>query len=234
MATLVIKNIGKIVSGDIDHPVLEGSVIVINENLIEAIGGEELLANVGDATVVDANGTTVTPGLWDTHVHVSTADGYGTRQKTFGFIESAKNGGVTTMISAGECHIPGHPKGDPVYTKAQAIVGHKCFAKGVSGVKVEGGGLILEKGLVEKDFEDLAKEGVWVVGEIGLGTVNNPETAGSHGRVGPQARLQGADAHRRYFHPRLLHRYRGRRHQDEARRCFPHQWRPDLHSSARS
>ena len=86
MATLVIKNIGKIVSGDIDHPVLEGSVIVINENLIEAIGGEELLANIGDATVVDANGTTVTPGLWDTHVHVSTADGYGTRQKTFGFI----------------------------------------------------------------------------------------------------------------------------------------------------
>ena len=32
MATLVIKNIGKIVSGDIDHPVLEGSVIVITEN----------------------------------------------------------------------------------------------------------------------------------------------------------------------------------------------------------
>ena len=44
-------------------------------------------------------------------------------------------------------------------------------------MKVEGGGLILEKGLVEKDFEDLAKEGVWVVGEIGLGTVNCPETA---------------------------------------------------------
>ena len=60
MATLVIKNIGKIVSGDIDHPVLEGSVIVINENLIEAIGGEELLSNIGDATVVVAIGTTVT------------------------------------------------------------------------------------------------------------------------------------------------------------------------------
>ena len=160
MATLVIKNIGKIVSGDIDKPVLEGSVIVINDNLIEAIGGEELLANIGDAQVVDANGTTVTPGLWDTHVHVSTADGYGVRQKTVGFIESAKNGGVTTMISAGECHIPGHPKGDAAYTKALAIVGHKCFKNGVSGVKVEGGALILEKGLEEKDFEDLAKEGV--------------------------------------------------------------------------
>jgi enamidase len=177
MATLVIKNIGKIVSGDIDKPVLEGSVIVINDNLIEAIGGEELLANIGDAQVVDANGTTVTPGLWDTHVHVTTADGYGTRQKTVGFIESAKNGGVTTMISAGECHMPGRPK-DPAGTKALAIVGHKSFANAKpGGVKVEGGALILEKGLVEKDFEDLAAEGVWIVGEIGLGSVNNPTLA---------------------------------------------------------
>lgn len=176
MATLVIKNIGKIVSGDIDKPVLDGSVIVINDNLIEAIGGEELLANVGDATVVDAAGTTVTPGLWDTHVHVTTADGYGTRQKTFGFIESAKNGGVTTMISAGECHMPGRPK-DAAGTKAMAIFGHKAFSKGCSGVKVEGGALIMEKGLVEADFAEMAKEGCWVVGEIGLGSVNNPELA---------------------------------------------------------
>lgn len=176
MATLVIKNIGKIVSGDIDKPVLEGSVIVINDNLIEAVGGEELLANIGDATVVDANGTTVTPGLWDTHVHVTSGD-YGTRQKTVGYIESAKNGGVTTMISAGECHTPGRPK-DPVGTKALAIVGHKSFANAKpAGVKVEGGALILEKGLVEKDFEELAEAGVWIVGEIGLGSVNNPELA---------------------------------------------------------
>lgn len=177
MATLVIKNIGTIVSGDINKPILEGSVIVVEDNLISAIGGEELLANIGDAAVVDANGTTVTPGLWDTHVHVTTADGYGTRQKTFGFIESAKNGGVTTMISAGECHTPGRPK-DPSGTKALAIVGHKAFANAKpAGVKVEGGALIMEKGLVEKDFEDLSKEGVWIVGEIGLGSVNNPELA---------------------------------------------------------
>ena len=97
MATLVIKNIGTIVSGDINKPILEGSVIVVEDNLISAIGGEELLANIGDATVVDANNTTVTPGLWDTHVHVTSGD-YGTRQKTVGYIESAKNGGVTTMM----------------------------------------------------------------------------------------------------------------------------------------
>ena len=177
MATLVIKNIGTIVSGDINKPILEGSVIVIEDNLIQAIGGEELLANIGDAKVVDANGTTVTPGFWDTHVHVSTADGYGVRQKTIGFIDSAKHGGVTTMISAGEAHYPGRPK-DPAGTKALAIVGHKSFANAKpDGVKVEGGALIMEKGLVEQDFADLAEQGCWIVGEIGLGSVNNPELA---------------------------------------------------------
>ena len=177
MATLVIKNIGTIVSGDINKPILEGSVIVIEDNLIQAIGGEELLANIGDAKVVDANGTTVTPGLWDTHVHVSTADGYGVRQKTIGFIDSAKHGGVTTMISAGEAHYPGRPK-DPAGTKALAIVGHKSFANAKpDGVKVEGGALIMEKGLVEQDFADLAEQGCWIVGEVGLGSINNPELA---------------------------------------------------------
>ncbi len=176
MGKLIIKNIGRIVSGDIQKPVLEGSVIVVEENLIAAIGGEELLADTGDATIVDANGTTVTPGLWDSHVHLTSGD-YGTRQKTVGFIESAKNGGVTTMISAGECHTPGRPK-DPSGTKALALVGHKSFQNvRPAGVKCEGGALILEKGLVEKDFEDLSREGVWIVGEIGLGSVNNPELA---------------------------------------------------------
>ncbi len=40
-----------------------------------------------------------------------------------------------------------------------------------------GGSVILEKGLMEKDFEEMAKEGVRVVGEIGLGSVKSPEDA---------------------------------------------------------
>ncbi len=176
MSKLIIKNIGTLVSGDIRQPILDASVIVVEDKLISAIGGEELLANTGDALVVDANGTTVTPGLWDSHVHLTSGD-YGTRQRTVGFIESAKNGGVTTMISAGECHTPGRPK-DPVGTKALAVVGHKSFQNArPAGVKCEGGALILEKGLEEKDFATLAEQGVWIVGEIGLGSVNNPELA---------------------------------------------------------
>ena len=63
-------------------------------------------------------------------------------------------------------------------TKALAILAHKSFAAlKPGGVKVHGGSVILEKGLVEKDFEEMAKEGVWTVGEIGLGSVKDPADA---------------------------------------------------------
>jgi enamidase len=63
-------------------------------------------------------------------------------------------------------------------TKALAILAAKSFAAArPGGVKVIGGGLILEPGLQEKDFEELAREGVRVVGEIGLGGVKSPKDA---------------------------------------------------------
>jgi len=93
------------------------------------------------------------------------------------FIESSLHGGVTTVISAGEVHLVGRPK-DVAGTKALAILAAKSFASArPAGVKVLGGGLILEPGLQEKDFEELAKEGVKVVGEIGLGGVKSPKDA---------------------------------------------------------
>jgi enamidase len=93
------------------------------------------------------------------------------------FIESSLHGGVTTLISAGEVHLAGRPK-DIAGTKALAILAAKSFANArPAGVKVLGGGLILEPGLQEKDFEELAREGVRVVGEIGLGAVKSPKDA---------------------------------------------------------
>ena len=204
MAKLIIKNIGKIVSGDIDKPVLEGSVIVVEDNLISAIGGEELLANAGDATVVDANGTTVTPGLWDSHVHLTSGD-YGTRQKTVGFIESAKNGGVTTMISAGECHTPGRPK-DPSGTKALAIVGHKSFKNAPpAGVKCEGGRPDPGEGPGGKGLRGSVQGRRLDRWRDRPGQREQPRAGSSHGGVGSQVWLQGRDAHRRHLHPRQLH-----------------------------
>lgn len=175
MAKLLIKNIGKMVSGDIKNPLIDADALLVEDGKIAMIGkGEDL--DVSAEKVIDAKGVTLTPGLIDSHFHPVFGD-FTPRQNQIGFIESSLHGGVTTMISAGEVHLPGRPK-DVTGTKALAILAAKSFANlRPGGVKVLGGGLILEKGLKEEDFEELAKAGVTHVGEIGLGSVNQPEDA---------------------------------------------------------
>jgi enamidase len=176
MAKLMIKNIGTLVSGDISDPVLKADAILIEGGLIQSVGKEKSLDTKGVDQVLDIGGMTVTPGLIDSHCHPVLGD-FTPRQKMLDFIESSLHGGVTTIISAGEVHLVGRPK-DVAGTKALAILAAKSFASGrPAGVKVLGGGLILEPGLQEKDFEELAKEGVKVVGEIGLGGVKTPKDA---------------------------------------------------------
>ena len=87
------------------------------------------------------------------------------------------NGGVTTAISAGEVHLPGRPR-DIVGLKALAIVAAKAYANfRPGGVKVEAGAPILELGLNEADFAEMASAGVKLIGEIGLGTVKTGHDA---------------------------------------------------------
>jgi enamidase len=176
MAKLMIKNIGTLVSGNISNPILNADTLIIDGGLIQAVGKENTLGTRGVDQVMDAGGMTLTPGLIDSHCHPVIGD-FTPRQKMMDFIESSLHGGVTTMISAGEVHLPGRPK-DVAGTKALAILAAKSFASArPAGVKVLGGSLILEPGLQEKDFEELAKEGVKVVGEIGLGGVKSPKDA---------------------------------------------------------
>ena len=176
MSKTLLKNIGTMLSGDIANPVLQGDSILVDGPGIAAIGKEADL-NTGDVEkIIDINGATVAPGLIDSHCHVCVGD-YTPRQFTSNFIDGELHGGVTTVISAGEVHYPGRPK-DVAGAKALAILSAKAYANlRPGGVKVIGGGLILEKGLTEKDFEEMAKEGVRVVGEIGLGSVKQPEDA---------------------------------------------------------
>jgi enamidase len=176
MATLLLKNIGTLVSGDIETPLLRADAIWIEEGLIKKVGSLKDMDEKAAQVVVDCAGTTVTPGLIDSHIHPVLGD-FTPRQKQLDFMESEVHGGVTTAVSAGEVHLPGRPK-DPAGTKALAVLAAKAFASfRPGGMKVLGGSVILEKGLLEKDFEDLAKEGVRVVGEIGLGSVKSPEDA---------------------------------------------------------
>jgi enamidase len=176
MATILIKNIGTLVSGDIHNPLLAADAIFVADGRIQDIGTTAELSSMTADMVVDAQGSTITPGLIDSHCHVVLGD-YTPRQNQIGFLESEVHGGVTTVISAGEVHLPGRPK-DPAGTKALAILAAKAFANfRPGGAKVLGGAVILEKGLTEKDFEEMAREGVRTVGEIGLGSVKFAEDA---------------------------------------------------------
>lgn len=155
---MIITNIGTLVSGDIKNPVLKGDTIVIKDKKIAAIGDNTLLEKYPGCKVIDASGTTVTPGLIDSHVHPVIGD-FTPRQKTLDFIDSSLHGGVTTMISAGEAHTPGRPK-DPAGVKALAVLVSKSYYNArPSGVKVHGGAVILEPGLTEKDFAEMAEQG---------------------------------------------------------------------------
>ena len=178
MSNLRIINIGTIVTGDIDAPVATGDTVVVRDGLIAYVGeADNAPAVKDDETVIDAAGATLAPGLIDNHIHPAAGD-YSPRQRVLDFIDSCLHGGVTSMISAGEPHYPGRPR-DRVGAKALAIVGAKSYANArPGGVKVTGGALILERGLTEADFDEMADAGVQLVGEIGLSAVCTSDEAG--------------------------------------------------------
>ncbi len=177
---VVIRNIGLMLSGDIDRPILDADTVVVDDGVIVAVGRAKDCDTDRPARVIDAKGTALAPGLIDSHVHPVFGD-WTPRQNQIGWIESCLHGGVTTMVSAGEVHLPGRPK-DVLGVKALAITAQRAFdgmrAAGVGGgVKVLAGAPVLEKGMVESDFAELAAAGVKLLGEIGLGSVKAGDEA---------------------------------------------------------
>jgi len=176
MSQLVITNIGTVVSGMLDTPLLDADTVVVRDGIIEFVGMRADADLDANASTIDAGGATVMPGLHDNHVHPVIGD-WTPRQRTTDFIDSCLHGGVTTMLSAGEPHVPGRPT-DAAGVKALAILAHKSFANlRPSGVKVHAGAVLLEHGLVEQDFDDLAAAGCTLVGEIGISGVKDPSVA---------------------------------------------------------
>ena len=173
---LVIRNIGLLLSGDLASPILDADTIVAVDGRIAAVGRAADLETDDATTVVDAHGTVLAPGLIDSHVHPVAGD-WTPRQNQLGWIDSTLNGGVTTMISAGEVHTPGRPR-DVVGVKAMAIFAQRAFAAfRPSGVKVHAGAPCIEPGMEEEDFRELAAAGVKLLGEVGLGGVKDGPTA---------------------------------------------------------
>ena len=124
---------------------------------------------------VDTEGATT---LIDSHVHPVIGD-WTSRQNQIGWIDSSLHGGVTTIISAGEVHLPGRPR-DVIGLKALAVTARRSFSVfRPSGVKIHADAPVIEKEMEEQDFKDLAAAGVTLLGEIGLGgsRTGRPPTA---------------------------------------------------------
>src|SRR3989475_1507719 len=160
MATLGLVNIGVLATGVMTAPRAEAEAIVVEEGRIAAIGASSRVGAAAADVVIDCRGTTVIPGLVDSHCHGVLGDDT-PRQKTVDFLDSYVHGGITSVVSAGEgVHAPGRPH-DPAAAKALAIAAAKCFEHfHPNGMKVNAGSVVLEPGLTDEDFAEMAKHGV--------------------------------------------------------------------------
>ncbi len=161
MSSILIKNIGTLVTGKLEEPLRKADSIYIEDGLVRAIGNG--LNQKSDQTI-DANGITAIPGLVDSHSHPSIGE-YTPAQNSLTWITNYMHGGVTALISAGELHLPGLPLPPDARTAlAVAIVTKRCYDNlRPSGVKVHAGTLLLVPGLTEKDFGEIQALGIKLV-----------------------------------------------------------------------
>jgi enamidase len=161
MASLLVKNIGILVTGKLESPLREADSIFVRDGVVQAIG--KGLSQAADH-VIDANGITAIPGLIDSHSHPSIGE-YTPAQNSLSWITNYMHGGVTALISAGELHLPGLPLPPDARTALSvAIVTKKCYDNlRPSGVKVHAGTLLLVPGLSEKDFDEIQTLGIKLV-----------------------------------------------------------------------
>jgi enamidase len=175
VSTLAVVNAGTVLSGDLADPVVDGAdTVLCADGVITAVGSADALGDqVGAAEqVLDANGSTVAPGLIDSHCHVVLGD-YTPRQKTVDFLASYVHGGITSCVSPGEIHAPGRPH-HAAGVKALAVAARSCFETfRPGGMRVHAGSVVLEPTLTERDFADLRRDGVRLA-KFGFGVYRDP------------------------------------------------------------
>lgn len=153
MNSVLIHNIGTLITGDIENPLSKEDSIYIEDGNFVEIGTTKRDADV----VIDANGLLVAPGLIDSHVHPTIGD-FTAAQNSTSWVTHYLHCGITRMVSAGEIHYPGLPFDiqDPKLFKGLARLTKTCFDRErPSGVKVDAGTLILTSGLTEADFDEM-------------------------------------------------------------------------------
>jgi enamidase len=155
LSTLLIKNVAEFFTGDHLRPQLPVKSMFIENGRIAAFNPPpEQRAEA----VLDAGGSAVMPGLVDGHVHPVLGEWTPT-QNTIGWIGNYVHGGTTTMVSAGELHVPGL---DYENLTAELVTSLAVVTRATtgrvrwSGAKVHAGTVILVPGMTEAHFDRLA------------------------------------------------------------------------------
>ncbi|MGD8561412.1 MAG: amidohydrolase family protein [Desulfarculaceae bacterium] len=173
MGSVLIYNIGRMISGDVNDPVIDADSLFIQDGVFQEIGTRRKDADI----VIDARGNTAAPGLIDSHVHLSFGD-WTPVQNSTNWISCYMQCGITRMVSAGELHLPGLPidKPDPQIFRSLALVTRACYDNyRPAGVKVEAGTLLLVPGLKEEDIAAVGRCGSKLVKFIFYPYGDNPE-----------------------------------------------------------
>jgi len=158
MTTMLIKNIGEFFTGDLARPTAPITSLRIENGLIAALDPSSGQADA----VLDAAGGAVLPGLVDGHVHPVFGE-WTPAQDAIGWIGNYLHGGTTTMVSAGELHIPGidYENLTPELVTSLAVVTAATTGRvRWSGVKVHAGTVLLVPKMAEAHFDRLAAAGV--------------------------------------------------------------------------
>jgi enamidase len=159
---MLIKNIGEFFTGDLARPIAPVTALRIENGRIAALDPPpDQTADI----VLDAAGGAVLPGLVDGHVHPAFGE-WTPAQDAIGWIGNYLHGGTTTMVSAGELHIPGidYDNLTPELMTSLAVVTAATTGRvRWSGVKVQAGTALVVPKMTEAHFDRLAAAGVkWV------------------------------------------------------------------------
>ena len=181
MKKVYMKNLGSVVSGNVNNPVIDAEAIYAEDGVIQYVGAAKADLEAAANTIIDVKGLDIAPALIDAHGHPPIND-YLPDYKATDFAVNFMAGGTGSMISVGST-MPGMP-----FTvsgvKAVAVAGKHVWATyRPQGSKIYGGALMLVDGLQDKDFAEVAAEGVKVVGEIGKSPLQDVAKAAEMAKV---------------------------------------------------
>ena len=158
MARVLIENIGELFTGEIARPYRDARRLLIENGRIEAFDPPD---PVQCDTRIDAREAAVLPGLVDGHVHPAFGEWTPT-QDTIGWIGNYLHGGTTTMISAGELHVPGldYERLSPELVTSLAVVTASTTGRvRWSGMKLHAGTVLMVPSMQAEHFDRLASVG---------------------------------------------------------------------------